>query len=104
MELLTNVGSKATVRILTDHMKGDFRLEGRKFVAQYGHSVEIRRTSNYHDRFIVVDRKRCWHIGASIKDAGKKAFAFSELARPELVKFVIADVNTQWSNAIVVTL
>ena len=35
--------------------------------------VEIRKTTNYHDRFIFLDKKRCFHLGASIKDAGKKA-------------------------------
>jgi hypothetical protein len=103
-ELLTNAGSKVKVRILTNHMKGDFRLEGRKFVAQYGRPVEVRKTTNYHDRFIIADGLRCWHIGTSIKDAGSKAFAFSELVRAELVKAVISDVNTQWSVATIVAL
>jgi hypothetical protein len=103
-ELLTNTKPKVKIRILTEHMKGDFRLEGRKFSAQYGKPVEVRKTSNYHDRFIIADGQRCWHVGASIKDAGGKAFAFSELVRPEVAKFVVADVNTQWSGATVVAL
>jgi hypothetical protein len=58
---------------------------------------------NYPQWFIVEDCRRCWHIGASIKDAGNKAFAFSELVRPELVRFVIADVKSQWSAAAPIT-
>jgi hypothetical protein len=103
-ELLTNTKPKVKIRILTDHMKGDFRLEGHKFAAQYGKAVEVRKASNYHDRFIIQDGERCWHVGASIKDAGSKAFAFSELVRSEVAQFVVADVNTQWSSATVVAL
>jgi len=103
-ELLSNMQSSVKLRVLTQQMKRDFRLEARKFSAQHGNAIEIRTTSKYHDRFIVEDNQRCWHIGASIKDAGNKAFAFSELLRPELVKFVIADVENEWSAAIPTTL
>jgi hypothetical protein len=103
-ELLTNLQSSVKLRVLTQQMKKDFRLEARKFSAQHGNAIEIRTTSKYHDRFIVEDKQRCWHIGASIKDAGNKAFAFSELLRPELVKFVIADVDNEWSVATPVSL
>lgn len=98
-ELLTNVPQKIKIAILTKKMQHDFRLEGRKFIAQHGNVLEVRRTSSYHDRFIIVDQKRCWHIGASIKDAGEKAFALSELVRPDIVGAVIADVEKEWSSA-----
>lgn len=98
-ELLTNLHSTVKLRILTEQMKQDFRLEARKFFAQHGNAIEVKTTSRYHDRFIIEDGQRCWHIGASIKDAGNKAFAFSELLGPELVKCVIVDVETQWSSA-----
>jgi len=69
--LLGNVDGSTEIRILSSHMKGDFTIEGKKFAAQHGNTVQIRQTSNYHDRFIVAD-DRCWHLGASIKDAGAK--------------------------------
>jgi len=103
-ELLSNMQRSVRLRVLTQQMKKDFRLEARKFSAQHGNAIEVRTTSKYHDRFIIEDNRRCWHIGASIKDAGNKAFAFSELLRPELVKLVIADVENEWSAAASVTL
>lgn len=102
--LLTNLDPTVKIRILTQQMKKDFRLEARKFSAQHGNAIEIRTTSNYHDRFILEDNKRCWHIGASIKDAGNKACAFSELLGPPLVRFVVTDLENQWSAAASVTL
>jgi hypothetical protein len=98
-ELLTNVHPTVKLRILTQQMKKDFRLEARKFAAQHGNTIEIKTTSKYHDRFIVEDKQRCWHIGASIKDAGSKACAFSELLQAELVAFVISNVESEWVAA-----
>lgn len=46
------------------------------FNAQYG-PLEIRFTDEFHDRFVILDEKELYHIGASIKDAGRKAFEIS---------------------------
>ena len=46
------------------------------FDSQYG-PLEIRFTDEFHDRFLILDNKELYHIGASIKDAGKKAFEIS---------------------------
>ena len=46
------------------------------FNSQYG-PLEIRFTDEFHDRFLILDNKELYHIGASIKDAGKKAFEIS---------------------------
>ena len=46
------------------------------FKDQYGPLV-IRTTDEFHDRFLILDNRVLYHIGASIKDAGKKAFEIS---------------------------
>ena len=46
------------------------------FGNQYGPLI-IRTTGEFHDRFLILDNKQLYHIGASIKDAGKKAFEIS---------------------------
>ena len=46
------------------------------FKDQYG-PLEIRTTDEFHDRFLILDNRELYHIGASIKDAGKKAFEIS---------------------------
>ncbi|MBQ4282037.1 MAG: DNA-binding protein, partial [Spirochaetales bacterium] len=48
------------------------------FNAQYP-SLEVRETDEFHDRFLILDRRQMYHIGASIKDAGKKAFEISNV-------------------------
>jgi hypothetical protein len=102
--LLSNLPTTAKIRILTDHMKGDFALEGRKFAAQHGNQIEVRTNSSYHDRFIFVDGGRCWHLGASIKDAGTKAFAMSEFNSPKIASSIMQDAETTWNTSTVVAL
>ena len=57
------------------------------FNAQYP-QLEVKYTSLFHDRFLILDGKTVYHIGASLKDAGKKCFAVSLMkdAGPELMK------------------
>lgn len=97
--LLTNIPRTCKVRILGEHLKGDFVVEARKFAAQHGNAVEVRTTTTYHDRFIFLDGKRCFHLGASIKDAGNKAFALSEFERPQLVASALTDAEAEWARA-----
>ena len=47
-----------------------------KFNSQYP-TLEVKKTSMFHDRFIILDGKTAYHCGASLKDAGKKCFAIS---------------------------
>lgn len=56
------------------------RLDIRRHNDQYS-QIDIRITSNIHDRFMVID-DILYHIGASIKDLGKKSFAFSKMEIP----------------------
>jgi hypothetical protein len=102
--LLTNVSQSCKVRVLTEHLKGDLILEGKKFCAQYKNAVQVRVTSSYHDRFVVLDGARCFHLGASIKDAGNRACAISEIRRPQLAGAIIADAESEWLRATTIPL
>lgn len=42
-----------------------------KFKAQYP-KLSVKATTDFHDRFLIIDKTEVYHIGASIKDAGKK--------------------------------
>jgi len=59
-------------------------LDVRKFNAQYP-SLEIKYTDTMHDRFLILDNKEIYHIGASLKDLGKKCFGFTRLEDAQLM-------------------
>jgi predicted O-linked N-acetylglucosamine transferase (SPINDLY family) len=54
------------------------------FNAQYP-MLTVKKTQAFHDRFIILDKKIAYHIGASIKDAGKKCFGISLLEDSNIV-------------------
>jgi hypothetical protein len=67
-----------TAVIYTAVISASLRLDLEKHNAQYP-PIEIRRIQQVHDRFLLIDGKELYHIGASIKDLGKKWFAFSRM-------------------------
>lgn len=71
-----NPGVSAT--IYTQKITAQLQLDLDKHNDQYP-PINIRTYRNSHDRFLIVDDKEVYHIGASLKDLGKKLFAFSKL-------------------------
>jgi hypothetical protein len=100
--LLTNVPNSCAIRILTEHTKPDFALEGAKFRSQHGFNIQVRRAVNYHDRFVILDCTRCFHLGTSINHAGNKAFMISEVARPQIASAIVSDAESEWQRAAIV--
>jgi len=58
-------------------------LDLEKFNAQY-EPIEIKEFTKSHDRFMIIDNKEVYHFGASLKDLGKKWFAFSRFDKDAL--------------------
>ena len=58
------------------------------FNTQYK-ELEVLSTDEFHDRFLLLDEKELYHIGASIKDAGKRAFEISLTDEPNIVKSIL---------------
>lgn len=78
---LTHLSKKARaakVLLLTKTIFKQLILEVKKANAQYGH-FEIKPFTRSHDRFLIVDGQEVYHLGASLKDLGRKWFAFSKM-------------------------
>ena len=75
--LLSKRSSSVTAEIRTGHLSRQLQLDVQKHNSQYP-PVNIVQAPNIHDRFLIVDDD-VYHIGASLKDLGKKLFAFSKL-------------------------
>lgn len=63
-----------------------------KFNAQYP-KLSIKTTIDFHDRFLIIDKEEVYHIGASIKDAGKKSFGITKIEDKDLVKGLVNKVR-----------
>ena len=75
--LLTKRAPKVSVKIYTKKITRQFQLDLRRHNAQYA-AVDIEETDHFHDRFLLID-STVYHIGASMKDLGKKLFGFSRM-------------------------
>ncbi|PTM19875.1 MAG: DNA-binding protein [Bacteroidetes bacterium] len=78
---LTHLSKKARaakVLLLTKTISKQLILDVKKANAQYGH-FEIKPFTKSHDRFLIVDGQEVYHLGASLKDLGRKWFAFSKM-------------------------
>jgi hypothetical protein len=65
------------VVIYTKEISKQLRLDLKKYNSQYS-PITINEFKNSHDRFMIIDDKEVYHFGASLKDLGKKWFAFSK--------------------------
>ncbi|MFA5453738.1 MAG: ORF6N domain-containing protein [Sulfurimonas sp.] len=65
------------IKIYTQTISKQLRLDYQKYNSQY-ENIELKEFKNAHDRFLIIDQKEIYHIGASLKDLGKKWFAFSK--------------------------
>lgn len=64
--------------LLTKTVSKQLTLDIRKANEQFG-NFELRTFTKSHDRFLIIDKNEVYHLGASLKDLGKKWFAFSKL-------------------------
>ncbi len=90
LTMLTKRGHKVSATIYTKTITAAFKLDIDKHNAQYP-PIDVQTFDKAHDRFLVID-DTVFHIGASLKDMGKKWFAFSMMKdlKPEvLLKHII---------------
>ena len=78
LHLMAKRNKSVTCTIYTSKISKEMKLDIEKFNAQY-EPVEVKIFSKSHDRFLIVDNRDVYHIGASLKDLGRKWFAFSKM-------------------------
>ena len=83
LDMLAKKRSGVAVEIVTSSNGKLAATDIAKFNAQYP-TLSVRTSTNFHDRFLILDEKELYHIGASLKDLGRKCFAFSTM-EPSLI-------------------
>ncbi|MCT7598050.1 ORF6N domain-containing protein [Aliarcobacter butzleri] len=64
--------------IYTNNISKQLKLDFEKYQKQYK-NITLKTFKDCHDRFLILDKKEMYHLGASLKDLGKKWFAFSKI-------------------------
>lgn len=78
LTLLGKRGQSVTATIYTKNISNQLQLDLQRYNSQYP-SIDIHTFGQAHDRFLIIDGTELYHIGASLKDLGKKWFAFSRM-------------------------
>ncbi len=88
LKMLTKKKSNVEVVILTSDKSNIENLDVKKFNKEYP-ILKVSKTNKFHDRFIIVDNKEMYHLGASIKDLGKKCFGINKIEDMEIIEKII---------------
>lgn len=78
LTLLTKRTANVKAIIYTAKITQHLQLDVEKHNQQYPH-IDLKQLKTSHDRFLIIDHTKLYHIGASLKDLGKKWFAFSQI-------------------------
>ena len=88
LKMLTKKQKNVEVVIMTSHKSNIINLDIQKFNKEYP-ILKVAYTNKFHDRFIVIDNTEMYHLGASIKDLGKKCFGINKIEDVKIIKNII---------------
>ena len=85
LDILSKKKVNVMVLLITDDKKSKITTTDiNKFNSEY-HLLKIKYTNIFHDRFIIIDNKELYHLGASLKDLGKKVFGITKIEDQEFL-------------------
>ena len=88
LNLLSKKKSDVAVTIYTQKQTKLTKTDVKNFNAQYP-TLKIKYTKVFHDRFLILDRVTAYHVGASLKDAGKKCFGINLIQDAGIIKDIL---------------
>jgi len=78
LALLSKKNPRTEATIYTSHISRQLKLDIERYNTQYP-AIKVAKFKKSHDRFLIIDNEAVYHVGASLKDLGKKWFAFSKI-------------------------
>ncbi len=94
LDVLTKKNINVIVYIITSKKSNITKLDIEKFNNQYP-KIKIRYTNIFHDRFIIVDKNKLYHVGASLKDLGKKVFGINKIEDKIIINNLLLNINVK---------
>jgi len=88
LKMLAKKKNNVETVILTSNKSNIENLDVKKFNKEYP-ILKVAKTNKFHDRFIIIDNKEMYHLGASIKDLGKKCFGINKIEDMEIIEKII---------------
>lgn len=93
LDILSKKNINVTVLLITDKNKSRLtKTDIEKFNKEYP-MLKVKYTNIFHDRFIILDNKELYHLGASLKDLGNKVFAINKIEDNTVIDSLIKKIN-----------
>ena len=93
LDILSKKKVNVMVLLITDENKSKLtKTDINKFNSEYP-LLKIKYTNTFHDRFIIIDNKELYHLGASLKDLGKKVFGINKIEDISVLNQILKKVN-----------
>lgn len=89
LKILAKKNKNVEVTIVTTDKSNIQKIDIQKFNKEYP-ELKVLRTNKFHDRFVIIDEKEMYHLGASIKDLGKKCFGINKIEDTMLIKQIMS--------------
>ncbi len=100
LNLLRNKKANVSITIYTQKRKQNLTEKDIKnFNAQYP-TLEVKYTKAFHDRFLIIDQKIAYHVGASLKDAGKKCFGINLIQDKGIIKDILQRLQLESEESV----
>ncbi len=99
LELLGSKNNNVLCRVLT--LEKSLTQTLKTFVEAFNKQhkkLEVKTSSVFHDRFVILDKEHFYHFGASIKDAGNKGFMFSKIEEDFIKKQLLQEFEAEWTK------
>ena len=91
LDILSKINKKIII-ITNNYNNTDYE----KYKSQYN-NIKLIINNDFHDRFIIIDRKELYHSGASFKDLGKKCFEISKIEENNILELLLNNINVSSS-------
>lgn len=89
LDILSKKKVEATILLITDNNKSKLtKIDIDKFNSEYP-LLKIKYTNIFHDRFIIIDNRKLYHVGSSLKDLGKKVFGINVIKDNNYLKLLL---------------
>lgn len=88
LKMLTKKNNNVEVVILISDKSNIQQIDIQKFNKEYP-ILKVAKTNKFHDRFIIIDNEEMYHLGASIKDLGKKCFGINKIEDVEIIEKIL---------------
>lgn len=98
-QYLSSSNTHVDISLLVSSNSSNLKAAAQKFAQQKGGNIEVRKSSTFHDRLVILDSNSVWVLGQSIKDAAKKKPTYLAPLAPDVSSLKIQHYSNIWQQA-----